>query len=134
MERKKNSSLYNKVVSLLTSILMVLSTFVSYLPTSALSVQAADHNREDLMTIEHLTNINTIDPDFDISTDAKPVTFGDFDSYTTNFENDLSETPFLGDNAIVVVQKVDDPTTDGQQPWITYHHVAKTVLLVMLMT
>ena len=76
MERKKNSSLYNKVVSLLTSILMVLSTFVSYLPTSALSVQAADHNREDLMTIEHLTNINTIDPDFDISTDAKPVTFG----------------------------------------------------------
>lgn len=125
MERKKNSALYNKVVSLLTSILMVLSTFVSYLPTSALSVQAADHNREDLMTIEHLTNINTIDPDFDISTDAKPVTFGDFDSYTTNFENDLSETPFLGDDAIVVVQKVDDPTTDGAAPWITYHHVAK---------
>lgn len=125
MERKKNSALYNKLVSLFTSILMVLSTFISYIPTSALSVQAADHNREDLYTIEHLANINTIDPDFDIATDAKPVTFGDFDSYTTNFENDLSETPFLGDNAIVVVQKVDDPTTDGQQPWITYHHVAK---------
>lgn len=42
MKRKKNSALYNKVLSLFTSILMVLSTIIGYIPTSAVSVSAAD--------------------------------------------------------------------------------------------
>lgn len=42
MERKKKSALCNKVISLFTSLLMVLSTIIGYIPTSAVSVSAAD--------------------------------------------------------------------------------------------
>lgn len=117
--------LKRRIISGLLSVFMLLSTVLGLLPGSLTVVQAADNGREDLMTIQHLQNINQIDPDFDSNTDAKPVTFGDFDSFSTNFANELSETPFLGEHAIVVVQKVDEPTRDGALPWIMYHHVAE---------
>ena len=67
MERKKKSALCNKVISLFTSLLMVLSTIIGYIPTSAVSVSAADGYP--LQEVSSGTKLNTLKPDYDPEND-----------------------------------------------------------------
>ena len=67
MERKKKSALCNKVISLFTSLLMVLSTIIGYIPTSAVSVSAADGYP--LQEISSGTKLKTLKPDYDPEND-----------------------------------------------------------------
>lgn len=67
MERKKKSALCNKVISLFTSLLMVLSTIIGYIPTSAVSVSAADGYP--LQEVSSGTKLITLKPDYDPEND-----------------------------------------------------------------
>ena len=67
MERKKKSALCNKVISLFTSLLMVLSTIIGYIPTSAVSVSAADSYP--LQEISSGTKLKTLRPDYNSKND-----------------------------------------------------------------
>ena len=73
MERKKKSALCNKVISLFTSLLMVLSTIIGYIPTSAVSVSAADsYPLQEISSGTKLSTLRTYNPERDILINPTP--------------------------------------------------------------
>lgn len=73
MERKKKSALCNKVISLFTSLLMVLSTIIGYIPTSAVSVSAADsYPLQEISSGTKLSALRTYNPERDILINPTP--------------------------------------------------------------
>ena len=106
MERKKNSTVYNKVISLLTSILMVLSTVIGYLPASAMSVSAADSYP--LQEIKSGTKVADLISGYDSKTDIiiKPTTPKGY-SVNGDFDKTSSGSLWLKNN------KLRLQTTDG---------------------
>ena len=73
MERKKKSALCNKVISLFTSLLMVLSTIIGYIPTSAVSVSAADsYPLQEISSGTKLSTLRKYNPKNDILINPTP--------------------------------------------------------------
>lgn len=73
MERKKKSALCNKVISLFTSLLMVLSTIIGYIPTSAVSVSAADsYPLQEISSGTKLSSLRKYNPKSDILINPTP--------------------------------------------------------------
>lgn len=89
MERKKKSALCNKVISLFTSLLMVLSTIIGYIPTSAVSVSAADsYPLQEISSGTKLSTLRTYNPERDILINPTPEKIS---GYSTNDDFDKNK-------------------------------------------
>lgn len=89
MERKKKSALCNKVISLFTSLLMVLSTIIGYIPTSAVSVSAADsYPLQEISPGTKLSTLRTYNPERDILINPTPEKIS---GYSTNDDFDKNK-------------------------------------------
>ena len=89
MERKKKSALCNKVISLFTSLLMVLSTIIGYIPTSAVSVSAADsYPLQEISSGTKLSSLREYNPKSDILINPTPDKIS---GYSTNDDFDKNK-------------------------------------------
>lgn len=132
MERKKKSALCNKVISLFTSLLMVLSTIIGYIPTSAVSVSAADsYPLQEISSGTKLSALRTYNPERDILINPTPEKIS---GYSTNDDFDKNKNGSLWKDKsgrfLRIRTKSGFATFDGKQwtvrkdqfhPTITYY-------------
>ncbi|MBN2930216.1 MAG: hypothetical protein JTJ12_23005, partial [Eubacterium sp.] len=132
MERKKKSALCNKVISLFTSLLMVLSTIIGYIPTSAVSVSAADsYPLQEISSGTKLSTLRTYNPERDILINPTPEKIS---GYSTNDDFDKNKDGSLWKDKsgryLRIRTKSGFATFDGKQwtvrkdqfhPTITYY-------------
>lgn len=132
MERKKKSALCNKVISLFTSLLMVLSTIIGYIPTSAVSVSAADsYPLKEISSGTKLSSLRKYNPKSDILINPTPDKIS---GYSTNDDFDKNKDGSLWKDKsgryLRIRTKSGFATFDGKQwtvrkdqfhPTITYY-------------
>ena len=132
MERKKKSALCNKVISLFTSLLMVLSTIIGYIPTSAVSVSAADsYPLQEISSGTKLSSLRKYNPKSDILINPTPDKIS---GYSTNDDFDKNKDGSLWKDKsgryLRIRTKSGFATFDGKQwtvrkdqfhPTITYY-------------
>ena len=132
MERKKKSALCNKVISLFTSLLMVLSTIIGYIPTSAVSVSAADsYPLKEISSGTKLSSLRKYNPKSDILINPTP---NKISGYSTNDDFDKNKDGSLWKDKsgryLRIRTKSGFATFDGKQwtvrkdqfhPTITYY-------------